>query len=68
MYVSRVVYSRLVNTGSYENERFECEVSLTESDDTDKAFALAITRVTDQVSALMKRISTPDRDEDGIPY
>ena len=41
MFVSKITVSRLKNLGNYENERFDCEVTLNKGDDVEKAYSIA---------------------------
>ena len=66
MQVSRVIYARLINTGNYENERFECEVILDSGDLPAKAFEMAQVEVLTQVEKCLNNL---DGSEDAeIPY
>jgi len=49
MFVSTIIVSRLKNLGNYENERFDCEVTLVEGDDVDKAYTIARGLVAKQI-------------------
>lgn len=49
MFVSTITVSRLKNLGNYENERFDCEVTLVEGDDVDKAYTIARGLVAKQI-------------------
>lgn len=70
MNVSRVVYSRLVNTGNYENERFEVEVILERNESSDTAFNFARISVAEAITKRMHEIESKFDavDEDLIPY
>jgi len=67
MYTSRVVYARLVNTGNYENERFEAEVLIHPEESPEMAFQLAVTVVEGQIKAQLATLSTFEEDAE-IPY
>ena len=49
MFVSTITVSRLKNLGNYENERFDCEVTLALGDDVDKAYTMARGLVAKQI-------------------
>ena len=68
MHVSHVTYSQLVNTGNYENERFEAEVSVFSDEDEQLAWDTAIAQVRKQVSVRLKQLNAATIDESNIPY
>ena len=68
MHVSHVTYSQLVNTGNYENERFEVEVSVASDEDESLAWDTAIAQVRKQVSVRLKQLNAATIDESNIPY
>lgn len=68
MYVNRVVYSQLINTGNYENERFEAEVMLEPDEAPEHAFITVKHLVQNQVAGRLKQLNAAVIDETDIPY